>query len=75
MKTEGLFSEIESLTTDLKRKLVDKILLSINPTQKGIDGLWAKEIKRILKKIESEKEKLISEEGAFEKIFKRTTRE
>lgn len=50
MKTEGLFSEIESLTIDLKRKLVDKILLSINPTQKGIDGLWAKEIERILKK-------------------------
>ncbi len=71
MKTEKLFSEIESLPIDLKTKLVEKILLSINPIQKGIDELWAKEVERRLKEAESDKEKLISEEEVFEKVFEK----
>ena len=71
MKTEKLFSEIESLPIDLRTKLVEKILLSINPIQKEIDELWTKEVERRLKEAESDKGKLISEEEVFEKIFKK----
>ena len=65
MKTEKLFSEIESLPIDLKTKLVEKILLSINPIQKEIDELWAKEVERRLKETEFDREKSISEKEVF----------
>ena len=71
MKTEKLFSEIESLPIDLKTKLVEKILLSINPIQKEIDELWAKEVEIRLKEAESDKEKLISEKEVFEKVLEK----
>ncbi|BAI79879.1 conserved hypothetical protein [Deferribacter desulfuricans SSM1] len=71
MKTEKLFSEIESLPLDLKVKLVEKILLSINPIEKDIDKLWAEEAEKRLKEIETKKEKLISEEDIFKEIYKK----
>ncbi|MBZ4655965.1 MAG: hypothetical protein JG759_513 [Thermoanaerobacter sp.] len=71
MKTEKLFSEIEYLPIDLKVKLVEKILLSINPIEKDIDKLWAEEAEKRLKAIETKKEKLISEEDIFKEIYKK----
>ena len=37
----------------MKTKLIDKLLQSINPAQKEIDKLWAKECERRIKEIKS----------------------
>ena len=44
LKQKQLFDEIDILPIDLKTKIVDKILNSINPTNKVIDDLWIKEV-------------------------------
>ena len=70
MTTEELFSKIESLPVDLKTKLAERILVSINPIQKEIDKLWAKEVETRLKEVESGKKDLITMEDVFKEIFK-----
>ena len=70
MTTEELFSKVESLPVDLKAKLVEKILVSINPIQKEIDELWTKEVETRLKEIESGEKDLISMEDIFKEIFR-----
>lgn len=37
---------VESLPVDIKTQLVEKILKSLNPSQKEIDALWVKEVER-----------------------------
>ena len=46
LKQEQLFDEIDVLPIDLKTKIVDKILNSINPIDKSIDDLWIKEVNK-----------------------------
>ena len=55
LKQEQLFDEIDVLPIDLKTKIVDKILSSINPIDKSIDDLWIKEVNKRKDEIESSK--------------------
>ena len=55
LKQEQLFDEIDVLPIDLKTKIVDKILNSINPIDKSIDDLWIKEVNKRKDEIESSK--------------------
>ena len=71
LKQEQLFDEIDILPVDLKTKIVDKILNSINPIDKSIDDLWIKEVNRRKEEIESSKVALISGDDVFNKIAKR----
>ena len=71
LKQEQLFDEIDILPVDLKTKIVDKILNSINPIDKSIDDLWIKEVNRRKEEIESSKVALISGDEVFTKIAKR----
>jgi putative addiction module component (TIGR02574 family) len=68
MKTQELFSMVESLPVDLKTELVEKILDSLHPTQKEIDELWAKEAEKRVEEIKTGKVKTIPGEEVFKKI-------
>ena len=71
LKQEQLFEEIDVLPIDLKTKIVDKILNSINPIDKSIDDLWIKEVNKRKDEIESSKVTLVSGDEVFRKIANR----
>jgi len=68
ISTQELFSEVESLPLDLKTKLIEKLLTSLNPSKKSIDHLWEQEIEARVQSIESGKVDLIDGEEVFQKI-------
>jgi len=71
LQQKQLFDEIDILPMDLKTKIVDKILLSLNPITNTIDDLWIKEVNQRKKDIESNKINLIDGNEVFKKISKR----
>ena len=69
---EKLLDEIFSLPSDLRVKLIDKILKSLNlPIQKEIDEIWAKEAEKRVSEIESGKVKPVSGDDVFKEIRNR----
>jgi putative addiction module component (TIGR02574 family) len=74
IKTKELFNEAVSLPVEMRTQLVEKLLLSLNPSQKEIDKLWAKEAERRVEEIRSGKVKTISGEKVFKKILNRQSR-
>ena len=71
LKQEQLFDEIDVLPIDLKTKIVDKILNSINPIDKSIDDLWLKEVHTRRDELESSEVTLVSGDEVFKKIANR----
>ena len=71
IQQKQLFDEIDILPLDLKTRLVDKILNSINQTSDSIDNLWIKEVNRRKQEIESGEATLINGEEVFKKIQQR----
>lgn len=71
IKTDELISEAVSLPVDMRAKLVDKLLKSLNPSQKDIDALWAEEAERRVEEIKTGKVKTIPGEKVFKEIHKR----
>lgn len=71
LKQEQLFDEIDVLPIDIKTKIVDKILNSINPIDKSMDDLWIKEVNKRKNEIESSKVALVSGDEVFRKIANR----
>jgi putative addiction module component (TIGR02574 family) len=53
---------------DIKTTLVEKILASLQPIQKDIDELWAKEVEERIGDIESKKIQMVSGEEVFKEI-------
>jgi putative addiction module component (TIGR02574 family) len=74
IKTKEIFEEAISLPIEIRTKLVEKLLLSLNPSQKEIDKLWAKEAEKRVEEIRSGKVKTISGEKVFKKILNRLSR-
>lgn len=68
IKTKALFDEAISLPIEIRMQLVEKLLRSLNPTQKEIDKLWAKEAERRIEEIKSGKVKTIPGEKVFKRI-------
>ena len=68
IKTKEIFNEEISLPVEIRTQLVEKLLLSLNPSQKEIDKLWAKEAEKRVEEIRSGKVKTISGEKVFKKI-------
>jgi putative addiction module component (TIGR02574 family) len=68
IKTKELFDKAISLPIEIRMQLVEKLLRSLNPTQKEIDKLWAKEAERRIEEIKSCKVKTIPGEKVFKKI-------
>ena len=68
INTNQLLSEVDSLPLDLKTKLIDKLLSSLNPTQKNVEELWKKEIDLRVSTIETDTIELIDGNMVFQKI-------
>ncbi len=68
IKTKELFDEAISLPVEIRTQLIEKLLRSLNPTQKEIDKVWAKEAERRVEEIRSGKVKTIPGEKVFKKI-------
>ena len=66
--TNRLLSEVESLPLDLKTKLIEKLLASLNPVEKNVDKLWKEEIDLRVNSIELGDVELISGKSVFQKI-------
>ncbi len=61
-----------SLPSNLRTKLVDKLIESLNvPIKKEIDDLWAEEAEKRISDIDSGKVKRISGEKVFKEIQSR----
>ncbi len=71
LRQEQLFEEIDILPIDLKTKIIDKLLNSINSKNKSIDDLWIKEVNRRKNDIEDGKVQLINGDDVFKKISHR----
>ena len=71
IKTNELISEAISLPVEIRTLLVNKLLESLNPPDKDIDELWAKEAERRIEDIETGKVKTIPGEEVFKKIRKK----
>ena len=71
LQQQQLFNEIDILPIDLKTKIVDKILSSIQPISKSIDDLWAEEVNKRKNEIENNQVQLIDGNEVFSKIAQR----
>ena len=71
LKQEELFDEIDILPIDLKTKIVDKILVSITPSNTSIDALWIKKVNKRKTDIETNSVSLVDGDEVFQKIAKR----
>ena len=63
-----LFEEIEVLPLDIKAKLADKILRSLNSLNNATDELWIQEVLKRKEEIENGSVNLIDGEEVFNKI-------
>jgi putative addiction module component (TIGR02574 family) len=54
-KAEKLVNEALMFPVEIRAKMVEELLKSINPVRKGIDAAWAKEAERRLKEFRSGK--------------------
>jgi len=71
MNQEELFKNIEVLPIELKTKLVDMLLSSLNPINDSIDKVWIKEANRRKDELETGKVTAVSGEEVFRKIQQR----
>ena len=74
LKADDLINEAISLPVELRARLVDELLKSLNPSQAEIDELWAAEAERRVGEIESGKVKPIPGEQVFQELRKRLGR-
>ncbi|MCF6254091.1 MAG: addiction module protein [Thiomicrorhabdus sp.] len=71
IQQKQLFDEVGMLPLDLKTKLVEQILNSINQTNASMDNLWIKEVNRRKQEVESGEATLINGEEVFQRIQQR----
>ncbi|MCC6140153.1 MAG: addiction module protein [Nitrospira sp.] len=71
MRTKELFDEAISLPIEIRTKLIEKLLRSLNPSQKDVDKLWAREAEKRVEEIKSGKVKTIPGDKVFKKIHDR----
>lgn len=73
--TNELMSMAESLPIDIKTQLIDRLLYSLNPSQKEIDELWAKEAERRVAEVREGKVETVSGEKVFDEIRRRLSKQ
>ena len=74
LNAKQLLAEVESLPLDLKTKLIDKLLSSLNPSQTNVDALWKEEIEKRVDDIKAGNVDLIDGKEVFRKIRDRFTK-
>lgn len=68
LNTHQLLAEVDSMPIDLKTKLIDKLLSSLNPHSETIETLWKQEIDTRVRAIESGSVILVDGDEVFRKI-------
>ncbi|MEA3499858.1 MAG: addiction module protein [Candidatus Marinimicrobia bacterium] len=68
LNANELISVAESLPLELKTELLERLLYSLNPSQKKIDELWAKEAEKRVEELKTGKVKAIPGEKVFKEI-------
>jgi hypothetical protein len=71
LKQKQLFDTIDVLPIELKTKIVEKILASINHTDTDTDDLWITEAHKRQDDIQTGKATLINGDEVFQKISHR----
>lgn len=69
--TYKLLSQVDFMPIDLKTKLIEKLLSSLNPHSKSIEELWEHEINTRVEALESGSVTLVDGNEVFQKIKKR----
>ena len=68
LKKDELIKEVISLPVDIRVRLIDKLLKSLNPSQEHIDKIWVTEAEKRVSEIKNGKVETISGEEVFKKI-------
>ena len=68
IKTGDLIAEALSLPVEVRTQLADKLLRSLNPSQKEIDEAWAVEAEKRVQEIRTGKVKTTPGGEVFKKI-------
>lgn len=68
---DDLISEAVSLPVEIRIRLVEKLLQSLNPTDHDIDERWAVEAEKRVAQIEGGEVKTVSGDEVFERLLKR----
>jgi putative addiction module component (TIGR02574 family) len=68
---DDLISEAISLPVEIRIRLVEELLLSLNPSHQDIDELWAVESERRVAQIEGGEVKTVPGDDVFERLLKR----
>lgn len=72
--TDELIEEVISLPVELRARLADELLKSLNPSQVEIDRLWGIEAEKRVAEIETGKVEVIPGEEVFDRLRKRLGR-
>jgi len=68
INTDELISVAESLPIELKTELIERLLISMSPSQKDIDKLWAQEAEKRVEELRTGKVEAIPGEDVFREI-------
>jgi putative addiction module component (TIGR02574 family) len=68
LNTHQLLAEVDSMPIDLKTKLIEKLLSSLNPSPNDVETLWKQEIDSRVASIEKGAVNLIDGNDVFRKI-------
>ena len=66
--TDEFIATADSLPIDIKIKLIDRLLKSLNTTSKEVDELWASEAEKRVEEIKSGKVEPLEGEAVFKEI-------
>jgi putative addiction module component (TIGR02574 family) len=68
---DDLISEVVSLPVEIRIRLVEELLQSLNPSHQDIDELWAVESEKRVAQIEGGEVKTVPADEVFERLLKR----
>jgi len=68
---DQLISEAVSLPVEIRVQLIERLLESLNPSHKDIDGLWAIEVERRVTEIDNGEVKTVPADEVFRKLHGR----
>jgi|AntAceMinimDraft_17_1070374.scaffolds.fasta_scaffold05822_4 putative addiction module component (TIGR02574 family) len=71
IKTEKLIDDALSLPVEIRAEIIEALLLSLNPTRREIDKIWAKEAEARVEDIKKGRVKTKPGKEVFKKIFDR----
>lgn len=74
INADEIISVAESLPSDIRIQIIDKLLISLNLLEKDIDKLWAEEAEKRVEELQTGKVKSIPGEIVFKEIYERISK-